>query len=341
MSTATLAKPGAVQLLTNNGRDRFHWGQDVWDRIDKAVHDEVMRTRVGAKFLPLQPVLPRTTSVPSDRIQPNTLAPNVLLVDEGQTSRLNEYWVEFSLTPQQVDYETGDVNESGQSTAVTLATRAANILSQAEDEVIFQGRNVIFNPPTNSAWARGHVQHRGDPEDTGLLNLPVWGQIQPPLQQPVLGIDVLPSPLALVGAAAPLPRYADQTVNAAHQAIGRLQAQGHYGPYALVLQTTAYADAHATLPNTLVMPAEKIKPLMAAGLFGTGALPSNPAGGLPPMYFGVLVSVGGNTVDLVVGLDATTAFMQQDPGGNYRFRVLERFALRLKNTEGIVRLQFQ
>jgi hypothetical protein len=46
-------------------------------------------------------------------------------------------------------------------------------------------------------------------------------------------------------------------------------------------------------------------------------------------------------MDLVVGIDATTAFMQQDTDGNYRFRVLERFALRLKDTSAVVRLEFQ
>jgi hypothetical protein len=55
----------------------------------------------------------------------------------------------------------------------------------------------------------------------------------------------------------------------------------------------------------------------------------------------VLVSLGGNTMDLVVGLDATTTFMQQDPDGNYRFRVVQRFALRLKDTTAVVRFEFQ
>jgi hypothetical protein len=39
-------------------------------------------------------------------------------------------------------------------------------------------------------------------------------------------------------------------------------------------------------------------------------------------------------MDLVVGLDATTGFMQQDTDGTYRFRVVDRFALRLKATLG-------
>lgn len=94
------------------------------------------------------------------------------------------------------------------------------------------------------------------------------------------------------------------------------------------------------MPNTLILTADRIKPLMDVGFFGTGTLLSNP-GGPEPLYTGVLVSLGGNTMDLVVGLDATTAFMQQDTDGAYRFRVLGRFALRLKDLRAVVRLEFQ
>src|SRR4029453_10247972 len=88
-----------------------------------------------------------------------------LTVDEGATTRLNEYWVEFALTPQQVDHETGDITELGHSSAVTLATRAANILAQAEDLVIFQGQNAFANSLFTTS-----VRHRGEPSDEGLLN---------------------------------------------------------------------------------------------------------------------------------------------------------------------------
>jgi hypothetical protein len=40
-------------------------------------------------------------------------------------------------------------------------------------------------------------------------------------------------------------------------------------------------------------------------------------------------------------MDATTAFMQEDPEGRYRFRVYERFALRLKDKTAVIRLEFE
>ena len=56
---------------------------------------------------------------------------------------------------------------------------------------------------------------------------------------------------------------------------------------------------------------------------------------------GVLVSVGGNSVDLAVGVDATTAFTQVDSQGQYQFRVYERLALRIKDSAAVEVLVFE
>ena len=53
-----------------------------------------------------------------------------------------------------------------------------------------------------------------------------------------------------------------------------------------------------------------------------------------------MVSVGGNSMDLVVGVEPTTEVLQQDANGFYRLRVFERFALRIKDTTAIVALKF-
>lgn len=339
MATAAMTMTAAA-AANNLGRDKVHWNKDVWDRIDKAVHDEMMRTRVGQKFLPIRPVLPHTTTLPLDVVTRD--ATQTHIVDEGATTRINEYWVEFALTPQQVEQEARDTSEMGHSTAVTLATRAANLLSQAEDLVIFQGQNAIN--ANNGLFQRGVVLNRGVPADSGLLDLPLGAGQQPPLPA------VQAQPVLLKSQNAP-NIYGENTFAAVALAYSNLQANGQYGPYALVLQTIPYADTYAPLPNTLILTADRITPLMTAGFYGTGTLPANfpasvsfnapnpPAGNAS--FAGVLVSLGGNTMDFACGLDAITAFMQQDVNGNYRFRVLERFALRLKDTTGVIRLEFQ
>ena len=275
---------------TNNGRDKIHWTQDIWDRIDKAVHDEMMRTRLVQKLIPLRPVLPRTTSVPFDSIAPPTQATPTFTVDEGATTRLNEYWVEFSLTPQQVDHETGDLMELGHSTAVTLATHAANILAQAEDLVILQGANAfanaLFNPPSPAGIAGAvppapppSVLNRGVPLDTGLLNLPVLPAASfPPGSQPIGASPLLPLVQAipvLLDATRGTPGvYGSNTFQQVALAYAQLQGAGRSGPYALLLQTTPYSDTYAPVAAGLVITADRIRPLMTAGFYGGGTLPS-------------------------------------------------------------------
>jgi uncharacterized linocin/CFP29 family protein len=312
----------APPTATSNGRDKVHWSKEIWDNIDLHVTKESERTRVARRFLPRRPVVPRTTSVPTDSITPPTKSAPNLTVDEGATTRINEFWVEFALTPQQVDHEMRDINETGHSTAVTLATRAANLLAQAEDLVIFQGQNALTG---SSLFQNGIVFNRGVPADAGLLDI-------------VTGAAALPASQIIQVPPKSPDVYGENTFAAVAKGYSVLQGNGQYGPYALVLHFIPYADTYAPLPTTLILTADRIEPLMTAGFFGTGTLP--PAGTKAP-FFGVLVSLGGNSMDLVVGLDATTAFMQQDTDGNYRFRVVERFGLRLKDISAVVRLEFQ
>ena len=323
----------AGKSLHQKGRGKIPWSKEVWDRIDQAVEMEVKRTRVGARFLPKRPVPPKTTSVPTDAYTFNRDgATPILTVDEGAMTPMGEAYVEYLMSAQQVDQEQGDFNQMGHGTAVTLATKAANTLAQAEDLVIFQGLNAINGSPlfTNNLVLTLAANR---PTNTGLLNFPV-GANSPGANPAVTVIQVNPLNPAVGGVI-----YGPNTFEGTSQAYSALQAAGHYGPYALVLETIPYADTYAPLPATLTLTADRIKPLMTSGFFGTGTLPPMPPAPVAP-YYGVMVSLGGNTMDLVVGLEPIVAFMQEDTNGSFRFRVLERFALRIKDLTSIVVLQF-
>jgi uncharacterized linocin/CFP29 family protein len=326
-----------TQSLHQRGRNKIPWSPAVWERIDQAVATEVKRTRIGARFLPVRPVPPKTTSVPTDSYRSSE---GIFSVDEGATLRLNEYYVEFELTPQQVEQEEGDFRDLGHSTAVTLATKAANSLALAEDLIIFQGQNAITG---TKLFRSDLVQTLGGnkPADTGLLNFPIGsdapgpGPLTPDPASAITVIDVSPLDPPERGVI-----YGPNTFEQVAKGYALLQDAGQYGPYALVLETIPYADTFAPLPATLTLTADRIKPLMTAGFFGSGTLPPNRK---PPQepYYGVLVSVGGNTMDLVVGAPPITAFLQEDPTGNFRFRVLQRFALRVKDPTAINILKFK
>jgi hypothetical protein len=63
------------------------------------------------------------------------------------------------------------------------------------------------------------------------------------------------------------------------------------------------------------------------------------------LYTGVLVSLSGNTMDHVRGrmedhLDVIVTFNQKDENEQYRFRVVQRFTLRLKDPTAVILLLF-
>jgi uncharacterized linocin/CFP29 family protein len=290
---STLEREGATMGL---GREQVDWSQDAWEALDDAVHDEFHRAAVALKFIPFHGQLDNAMTVPSDVVDLETMT-----VDETAVTALVELGVEFGLTRQQIATE--ELNLTG----VALATRAANLLAQAEDLVLFLGEAAFREPIFKK------VQRRSGAAGTGLLGAAA---------QAVTVVPVSDNP----------KRYVEHTFDAVVEAYSLLQRQGHNGPYALVLRSEVYADSFASLPSSLVTPADRIAPLVSLGLFGTGTLPT---------ASGLMVSVGGNTMDLVVGIEPTTEFLQVGSDGSYRFRVFERFALRVKDPGAVVRFDFK
>jgi uncharacterized linocin/CFP29 family protein len=360
----TAAYPaGAMPPTKNRGKDQIPWSEDVWKRIDAAVTEEMMRTRVAAKFLPIVHVPKKVTTVPSDVVivPKQGDADQSLSVDESQTDRVNEVWVEFRLTPAQVEDEASEEMAMSQgqrySTGVTLGMRSGNSVALAEDTVILNGSNGVLNSPFLQS---GFVQFR-DPQlaqhlDPGLAGINADGSVALPAKQIIL------VPPATQG---PPLRYAENTLDAVAQGFSVLQEFGHYEHYALVLNTVPYADLHTALATTLITAIEPISHIVKAGVYGTATLPpfdGNKAGlpktlpqgisldGANILFTGVLVSLAGNTMDLVRGrmdtdgsgkeLDVATIYNQKDVNENYRFRVAERFALRLKDPSAVILLLF-
>jgi hypothetical protein len=356
----------------NRGKDQLpNWSDDIWKRIDAAVIDEMVRTRVAAKFLPLVHVPRKVTTVPSDFvIVPDTKNTTfdgpidlALSVDESQTNRVNEFWIEFRLTPAQEEDERSEeiAMSQGQraSTGISLAIRSSNLLAQAEDTILLNGQNGLNAP----LLAGGLVQFR-DPNlktnlDSGLLNIDGNGKVVLPNANQVILV-----PPASDSEGSP-PSYREKTLAAVAQGFSVLQSFGHYEHYALVLHTIPYADLHTALKSTLITPIEPISHIVKAGVYGTGTVPpfDEKGAGLPKqlpsevnlgsakiLYTGVLVSLSGNSMDHVRGrldmdgagkeLDVATSFNQKDVNENYRFRVLERFALRLKDNTAVILLLF-
>lgn len=285
------------------------WRQtNVWDQIDQAVHDEVVRVRVAAKVLLPRP-LPNAANVHSDPVIPPAGGVGITIGDGTQP--FLEISQEFALTSNQVD------NEVELGKAVILATMAAKDVALAEELVVFQGTGVL-PPPVGVAVAAlppGVNVQRGASARTGLLG----------------AITLAPRPVNRPRGR-PAGVYAEQSFAEVAAGISDLIAAGQPGPYALFLAPPIFADTFRPLAGTLAAAGDRIKNLVPGGFY--------PSMGLLPNT-GLLVSLGGEPTSLVVSQDAATGFTQQDPGtGMYRFRVSERIQFVVRDPRALLRLDF-
>jgi hypothetical protein len=117
MATTAMATPTGTSATgkNNRGKDQIHWSEGVWKALDHAVLEEMMRTRVAAKFLPPVHVERKQTNVAADVVvspvqaalaaQQPLPSDTALFVDESFTNRIQEYWVTFRMSGAQVEEE--------------------------------------------------------------------------------------------------------------------------------------------------------------------------------------------------------------------------------------------
>ena len=106
-----------------------------------------------------------------------------------------------------------------------------------------------------------------------------------------------------------------------------LEDQGYLAPYALALGDDLFVTAETPDKDSLVLPSDRIRPLIEGPLVRTGTLPSQA---------GVLVSLPSLLVEIVVATDIGVRFLQVTPEPKYVFRVSERFVLRIKDPGAIL-----
>jgi uncharacterized linocin/CFP29 family protein len=284
-------------MANNFGRGSV-WTSQIWNDIDKEVMADVGRVRVAQKIFPAQQK-PNQDTVQADILTLGETPGDPLMIKEGVTLPFLEISAKFALTQSQVN------SEATLRTAQTLAQLSGRKVALAEDLLLFQG--------VNAALPQGVAVSNMRSEWKGVLNID--GMLAP--------IDV--EPLANGG-------FGENTFTAVSKGIGQLIAAGHPGPYALVLETSVFADTHAPVPNTLVTTSDRINPLVDGRFYGTGTLPA---------HTGLLVSLGGNPTTIHIAQDAITVYNSEDPFGNHRFRVLERVQIVVREPQAFVKLQFQ
>lgn len=277
-----------------------NWPDAIWKEINDAVVKEVAKVRIGQKVFPTTVFDNDPTEVINDVIA----FPN-LAIREGSTKPFVEIFREFPLTSAQVN------KESEKKTCKTLARMAAKEIALAEDTVILQGQDGNL-PPNVAAQQRDSAEHGllGEALEDEIIEVERVGQ-----EPPRIGIV-----------------YGENTFAAVTDGIARLTATGQAPNFALILPTAVYSDTFVPpSPASLVTTAERIRPLVEGGFYGTGTLPADR---------GLLVALGGEPTSLYVGREATTEFVRKE-GANYIFRVVERIQFVARDARAFVRLDFQ
>jgi uncharacterized linocin/CFP29 family protein len=104
-----------------------------------------------------------------------------------------------------------------------------------------------------------------------------------------------------------------------------LTQAGFTGPYALLVSPRLYADLNRIFDASGVLELEQVEKLARRGVYPTAALPEPSA---------LLIDSGAQNVDLAVGLDLSTAYIESS-NLNHHLRVLESLVLRIRRPAAI------
>jgi uncharacterized linocin/CFP29 family protein len=290
------------------------WTDEQWARVNQVIHEEASRARVAATFLPMVGPLPGGTDfvrrelisyagVPAAQQPP----PLRIAIDDRNIWQLATLKVNVRLRGAQMA-------DPEMTSALAVFRRAANVLARLEDAVVFNGLS--------------------QPGGLGTPVAPTWGA--PPQIWEITGGELLRGLLdpanqpVVVGN--PPPSRGERLVTAVSQAIGILESNGQFGPFAVVLDQAFFVVAETPQPNSMVLPQDRIIPFLGGGsLLRSSTL---------PVGSGLVVALGGAPIELVFATDLHLNFLQHTADAVFLFRVSEKMALRIKEPPAIITLQW-
>ncbi len=273
------------------------WGEAEWSRIRQIVHDEALRTRVAASFLPLYGPLPGASeTVPVNELMVNGPegGPATLGVNDFTTRQ----FVSVSVNVQLKNHMLADPELAA---ATMLFRRAAGIVARVEDSIIFNGKKTTVPAGLRHEDPVFHIG--GGHEYAGLLDLAKE--------------LVTPDPTKDLGPA---------VFGAVVEAVDRIEGVGYHRPFAVVLGSSLFTAIHTPIPHSMVLPRDGIPPIIEGPLLRSSTLPPD---------HGLVISLQGDPVEIVVPSDISVRYLQSMLDGAHVFRVSQRFLLRVKDHRAI------
>jgi uncharacterized linocin/CFP29 family protein len=297
------------------------WTDEQWARINQVIQEEASRARVAATFLPLVGPLSGGSDFVRREIIPAD--PPFRILDREVT--------QLATLQVKVHVRGAQMADPELRSTLTLFRRAANVLARLEDAVVFRGLVPDVPPVAPPGGITGLPaiwQIHGGQGTPGL-----WRD-QPPAAWP--STPDFPPPEGWQWVPVEWTSVLDAgeaLVTAVSTAIGLLEGNGHFGPFAAVLGQGLFVIAQTPDRASLVLPQDRIIPFLSGGSLLRSSTVDAYCG-----YSGVVVALGGAPVELVVGADMALQFLQITEHPNFLFRVRERIALRIKEDAAIIRL---
>ena len=277
----------------------LNWSDAQWQKVNDTVTEAFQRASVASAFLPMYGPLSGSAEIVRNELvvrNKSTKPPTVSLDanHDGVNLKLVNVTVNVQLSSEQVAEET-------LSNALLAFRRAANILAQEEDRIVFDGFD--RQRPKDE---RIYIANEGTLE-------PQNGLADPSARQNFKDLDTRPDTTG------------QAIVLAVVNAIGELEGRLHPAPFASVMGNKLFDEAHNPDKSSLVLPADRITPFLKGG-------PLLRSAKMEPGT-GIVVSLAGNAVDIVVGTPPTVQFLQRTTEAKFVFRVYERFVLRIRDKD--------
>lgn len=314
------------------------WSDAQWELIGKTVTESFDKANVAGKFLPCYGPLPERDDYVREEIVKSE--GNEVSVSDDRTLKLFTLAVKVPLSREQV-------RDESLSSALLAFRRAAVLLSQVEDYLVFKG----FDPEENK-----RAKSRSEAKQAAAKTDQTFSYAPSAESRAELAAEVVTSnPDSLTGLALKavefvlkLPRQGrvgakkrpdkgkagdddadtvqqkrgEDLITAISRAIGVLENRAHPGPFACILGSDLFDDAHTPRTRSMVLPADRIKPLLRGPLLRSGQMDK---------LTGILVSLSGTDIDLVVATPPRVQFLQVTEDAKYLFRVYEKFTMRIKD----------
>lgn len=286
----------------------FAWSEEQWNTVRKTVHDEALRSRVAASFLPLfGPLDGDVQTVPRNELQfSGGPSGDGLSVIDYENMRLATLSVNVYLKNAQLA-------DPEMTSALIMFRRAAEIVARFEDAIIFNGQAGVDKGPNRGIGDSPSMKVcrvSGGAGSGGLLDVGNANKIE---------IEKADKDHAL----------GPQVFNAVVRAIQAIESKGYLGPFACVMSDDLFTAINTPIPNSMVLPRDGILPFLDAPLLRSSTLLEESA---------VLISLRGAPVEIVVPSDISVRYLTTTVDAQHVFRVQQKFILRVKEPDAVATL---